>query len=78
MAVLLQYNARDTLPEEELVATTCISKDILSQVLTLLVKAKVLINEEIEQYDLSPSHIFLVSHFTSLTIVRLQIRSRLR
>ncbi|OAX36664.1 Cullin-domain-containing protein, partial [Rhizopogon vinicolor AM-OR11-026] len=55
MAVLLQYNKHDTLSLEELIAATAISKDILSQVLTLLVKAKVLINEETEQYDLNPS-----------------------
>jgi len=36
-----------------------ISKDILSQVLAVLVKAKVLIKEEIEQYDLNPSNTFL-------------------
>jgi cullin 1 len=55
MAVLLQYNRNDTLNLEELVAATSISKDILSQVLALLVKAKILINEETDQYDLNPS-----------------------
>jgi cullin 1 len=57
MAVLLQYNKHDTPSLEELMAATAISKEILSQVLTLsdLVKAKVLINEEAEQYDLNPS-----------------------
>jgi cullin 1 len=55
MAVLLQYNKHDTLSLDELIAATAISKEILSQVLTLLVKAKVLINEETEQYDLNPS-----------------------
>ncbi|KAG1748664.1 Cullin-domain-containing protein [Suillus lakei] len=51
----LQYNKHDTLSLEELITATAISKDILSQVLTLLVKAKVLINEETDQYDLNPN-----------------------
>lgn len=55
MAVLLQYNQNDTLSLDELVAATSISKDILIQVLAVLVKAKILINEEAEQYDLNPS-----------------------
>ncbi|RDB19810.1 Cullin-1 [Hypsizygus marmoreus] len=55
MAVLLQYNRNDTLSLDELVAATSISKDILLQVLALLVKAKILINEEKEQYDLNPN-----------------------
>ncbi|GLB34233.1 putative cullin family protein [Lyophyllum shimeji] len=55
MAVLLQYNRNDTMSLGELVAATSISKDILSQVLGLLVKAKILINEENEQYDLNPN-----------------------
>jgi cullin 1 len=55
MSVLLQYNKHDTLSLEELITATAISKDILSQVLTLLVKAKVLINEETDQYDLNPN-----------------------
>ncbi|EKM79832.1 hypothetical protein AGABI1DRAFT_113105 [Agaricus bisporus var. burnettii JB137-S8] len=54
-AVLLQYNRHDTLSLDELVAATAISKDLLSQVLGLLVKAKLLINEEQDQYDLNPS-----------------------
>lgn len=55
MAVLLQYNRNDTMSLEELVTATSITKDILSQVLAVLVKAKVLLNEETEQYDLNPS-----------------------
>lgn len=55
MAVLLQYNKHDTLSLEELISATAISKEILSQVLMLLVKAKILINEETDQYDLNPS-----------------------
>ncbi|PIL22855.1 transcription factor [Ganoderma sinense ZZ0214-1] len=54
MAVLLQYNNNDTLSLEELMNATAISKDILKQVLAVLVKAKILINDETEQYDLNP------------------------
>lgn len=55
MAVLLQYNNNDTLSLDELISATAISKDILKQVLAVLVKAKILINEETDQYDLNPS-----------------------
>jgi cullin 1 len=55
MAVLIQYNTNDTLSLEELIAATGITKDLLSQILTVLVKAKVLINEETDQYDLNPN-----------------------
>ena len=55
MAVLLQYNKHDTLSLDELVTATAISKEILVQVLSLLVKAKILVNEETDQYDLNPS-----------------------
>ncbi|KIY70348.1 ubiquitin-protein ligase [Cylindrobasidium torrendii FP15055 ss-10] len=54
MAVLCQYNRHDTLSLDELVAATSITKDILGQVLALLTKAKILVNEEKEQYDLNP------------------------
>lgn len=54
MAVLLQYNNNDTLSLDELSAATAISKDILKQVLAVLVKPKILINEETDQYDLNP------------------------
>ncbi len=54
MSVLVQYNRHDTLSMEELVAATSISQDILSQVLALLVKAKILVNDEKDQYDLNP------------------------
>ncbi|KAJ7455823.1 Cullin [Mycena latifolia] len=53
-AVLLQYNRNDTLSLTELQEATKISTEILQQVLALLVKAKVLVNEEKEQYDLNP------------------------
>jgi cullin 1 len=55
MAVLLQYNRNDKLSLEELVTATAITKDILSQVLVLLVKAKILINDEKDQYDINTS-----------------------
>ncbi|KAL1950756.1 hypothetical protein VTO73DRAFT_5880 [Trametes versicolor] len=55
MAVLLQYNNNDTLSLDELVNATAISKEILKQVLAVLVKAKILINEETDQYDLNPN-----------------------
>ncbi|TDL23149.1 Cullin-domain-containing protein [Rickenella mellea] len=55
MAVLVQYNVNDTLSLDELVTATAISKDILGQVLALLVKAKILINDETDQYDLNPN-----------------------
>ncbi|KAG9315923.1 hypothetical protein JVU11DRAFT_3574 [Chiua virens] len=51
----LQYNNHDTLSLEELQTATAISKDILVQVLSLLVKAKILVNEETDQYDLNPN-----------------------
>jgi len=77
MAVLLQYNRSDTLSLGELVTATSIPKDLLSQVLALLVKAKILINEETEQYDLNPSGwIIFCLYFQRLTLgmVRLQVK----
>ena len=59
MAVLLQYNNNDTLSLSELATATAIPKDLLMQVLALLVKAKILINEETDQYDLNPG-MFLI------------------
>ncbi|KZT27401.1 Cullin-domain-containing protein [Neolentinus lepideus HHB14362 ss-1] len=55
MAVLVQYNNNDTLSLQELVTATAIEEPILKQVLALLVKAKILINEEEDQYDLNPN-----------------------
>jgi cullin 1 len=55
MAVLVQYNENDTLSLEELVTATGIPKELLTQVLAVLVKAKILINEETDQYDLNPN-----------------------
>ena len=54
MAVLLQFNNNDTLSLSELATATAIPKELLTQVLALLVKAKILINEETDQYDLNP------------------------
>lgn len=65
MAVLVQYNDFDTLSLDELVNATGVGKEILTQVLALLVKAKILINEEKEQYDLNPSE---------LTLARIKMR----
>ncbi|KAG9308801.1 Cullin-domain-containing protein [Chiua virens] len=55
MAVLLQYNDHDTLSLEELWAATAISKDNLVEVLSFLVKVKILVNKEMDQYDLNPN-----------------------
>ena len=55
MAVLCQYNEADTLSLDELLQATSISKDQLKQVLQTLVKPKILINDEQDQYDLNPS-----------------------
>jgi cullin 1 len=55
MAVLLQYNKHDTLSLNEIQTATAIPPNILSPVLGLLVKTKVLINEKEDKYDLNPS-----------------------
>ncbi|KAG8788187.1 hypothetical protein FRC15_005626 [Serendipita sp. 397] len=55
MAILIQYNNAETLSLDELFAATSISKDLLTQILGVLVKAKILINEETDQYDLNPN-----------------------
>ncbi|KIK69633.1 hypothetical protein GYMLUDRAFT_34019 [Collybiopsis luxurians FD-317 M1] len=55
MAVLVQYNKNDTLSLSELITATSIPKELMTQILALLVKAKILINEETDQYDLNPS-----------------------
>ncbi|PFH53934.1 hypothetical protein AMATHDRAFT_53605 [Amanita thiersii Skay4041] len=53
-AILLQYNGNDTLSVSELKTATSIPQELLTQILALLVKAKVLVNEEPGQYDLNP------------------------
>jgi cullin 1 len=55
MAVLLQYNNNDTLSLDELATATNVGKDLLTQVLQPLVKSRILISEETDQYDLNPS-----------------------
>jgi cullin 1 len=55
MAVLLQYNENDTLSLSEMVSTTAINKETLVQVLAPLVKAKILTNEDADQYQLNLS-----------------------
>jgi cullin 1 len=60
-AVLLQYNRNDTLSLQELQEATKISVEILGQVLALLVKAKVLVNDEKDQYDLNPGAFLVLS-----------------
>jgi cullin 1 len=53
-AVLLQYNNNDTLSLDELATATNVGKDLLTQVLQPLVKSRILINDETDQYDLNP------------------------
>lgn len=60
-AVLVQYNHSETLSLDELVTATALPKDTLTQILAVLVKAKILLNDEPEQYDLNPST-FCSSH----------------
>ncbi|KAI0264030.1 Cullin-domain-containing protein [Gloeopeniophorella convolvens] len=55
MAVLLQYNNNDTLSLDELATATNVSKELLTQVLQPLVKSRILISEETDQYDLNPN-----------------------
>jgi cullin 1 len=55
MAVLLQYNNNDTLSLDELATATNVGKDLLTQVLQPLVKSRILVSEETDQYDLNPS-----------------------
>ena len=54
MAVLVQYNQNDTMSLDELVTATAISKEILIQVVAVLVRSNILTNEVAEQYDLNP------------------------
>ncbi|KAH9841849.1 Cullin-domain-containing protein [Rhodofomes roseus] len=55
MAVLLQYNNNDTMSLDELVTATGVSKEYLKQVLGVLVKAKILISDDSDQYDYNPN-----------------------
>ncbi len=78
MAVLLQYNQNDTMNLQELGTATAISKEILTQVLAVLAKAKILINDESEQYDLNPSALssilFLFYSMPTMGHNRLQVK----
>ena len=75
MAVLLQYNQNDTVTLDELVTATSISKDILTQVLAVLVKVKILVNDAKEQYDLNPSKEIIVHEGSSSSSgIRLQVK----
>lgn len=58
MAVLLQYNNHDTLTLDELVAATAINKDVLTENLTILVEAGVLVNGGRDQYELNLRNLF--------------------
>jgi len=53
MAVLLQYNAKDRISLNELIYSTGIPKRPMEPILTALVKAKVLLNGEPDQYELN-------------------------
>ncbi|KAJ8072146.1 ubiquitin ligase (cullin) of SCF [Marasmius tenuissimus] len=55
MAVLVQYNRNDTMSFEEIFTATSIEKEHLKQVLNILIKAKILMSDEKEQYDLNPN-----------------------
>jgi cullin 1 len=63
MAVLLQYNCSDTLSLSELATATAIPTELLMQVLALLVKAKILINEETVHYHLNLGMFLTLSFF---------------
>ena len=58
MAVLVQFNDNDTLSLGEIENATGLSKELLNQVMVPLIKSKILINEENEQFDLNPSKYF--------------------
>lgn len=75
MAVLLQYNNQDTMSLDELVTATGVSKDYLKQVLGLLVKAKILISDDSDQYDYNPStlQICLTRYVALIHGCRLQV-----
>jgi len=70
MAVLLQYNNNDTLSLDELATATNVGKDLLTQVLQPLVKSRILINDETDQYDLNPS----ASNFSIRLCLPFQLR----
>ena len=77
-AVLVQYNHNDTMSLDELVAATALPKETLLQILAVLVKAKILVNEEPEQYDLNPGMFSTTSELLRMSIIyslyRLQVQ----
>ncbi|KAJ7834545.1 Cullin [Mycena olivaceomarginata] len=79
-AVLLQYNRNDTLSLQELQEATKISADFLEQVLALLVKAKVLVNEEKDQYDLNPASLptLWCSYYSNSLFKIMKARKRMK
>lgn len=74
MAVLVLYNDHDTLSLDEILTATAISKEILSQVLGLLTKAKILISDDSDQYDLNPSIYFFHLQFESPSLYMIRFR----
>ena len=78
MAVLLQYNNNDTLSLEELSTATNVGKDLLTQVLQPLVKSRILINDETDQYDLNPSASHSMMRLCALFIRHFQISNQRR
>jgi len=71
MAVLLQYNDNETLSLDKLATVTNVRKDRLAQVLQPLVKARILINDMTDQYNLNPGLFYflirLCSRFSTKT-----------
>ncbi|PBK89611.1 Cullin-domain-containing protein [Armillaria gallica] len=53
MVILLLYNDHSLLSLSELVTATSIPKEIITQVVSVLVKARILVNEDSEQYSLN-------------------------
>ncbi|KAK0234980.1 hypothetical protein EDD85DRAFT_62826 [Armillaria nabsnona] len=53
MVILLLYNDHSLLSLSELITATSIPKEIIMQVVSVLVKARILVNEESEQYSLN-------------------------
>jgi cullin 1 len=71
MAVPLRYNNNDTLSLDDLSTATKVGKDLLTQVLQPLVKSRILINDETDQYDLNPR----APHFFHKAIFSLLIKN---
>jgi cullin 1 len=77
MAVLLQYNTNDMLSLDGLATATNVGKDLLRQVLQPLVKSRILINDETDQYDLNLSaHYFFDKAIFSLIKDLLDFKSK--